>query len=153
MWMEMPQTYFFYFYFMFSVYAIRSFADRLPIVRRGGAALNRTRHEDGTLTTPFGRREGGGGKSCPPLPTQPPEKKESSTQKKRRSWLSVRDATCDITVVPIWQLPPALLLTIEGPSASRLQCRGKRWLVVVLEKMKRRIATDPFFHFPPVLFF
>jgi hypothetical protein len=86
--------------------------------------------------------------SCPPLPTQPPEKKESSTQKKRRSWLSVRDATCDITVVPIWQLPPALLLTIEGPSASRLQCRGKRWLVVVLEKMKRRIATDPFFHFP-----
>lgn len=97
-----------------------------------------------------GRREG---KSCPPLPTQ--QEKESSTQKekRRRSWLSVRDATCDITLVPIWQLPPALLLTIDGPSASRLQCRGKRWLVVVLEKMKRRIATDPFFHFPPVLFF
>lgn len=92
-----------------------------------------------------GRREG---KSCPPLPTQ--QEKESSTQKekRRRSWLSVRDATCDITLVPIWQLPPALLLTIDGPSASRLQCRGKRWLVVVLEKMKRRIATDPFFHFP-----
>jgi hypothetical protein len=73
MWMEMPQTYFFYFYFMFSVYAIRSFADRLPIVRRGGAALNRTRHEDGTLTTPFGRREGG--QLLPSAPDPTPRKK------------------------------------------------------------------------------
>lgn len=102
------------FLFLFSVYAIRSFADRLPIVRRGGAALNRTRHEDGHWRHPS---EGEGGRPTLALRSRPNThthtKKESSTQKKRRSWLSVRDATCDITVVPIWQLLPALLLTIE----------------------------------------
>jgi hypothetical protein len=54
------------------LYAIRSFADRLPIVRRGGAALNRTRHEDGTDDTLRGQV----------LPSAREKKRRGSTQRK-----------------------------------------------------------------------